>query len=267
MIGWLEYYSVIVLLIVDVTASDSLGGWGQWGPWSSCSVTCGFGSIKRNKQWEYPDGRTANYTLTKIVECFINTTCPTHGGWGMWTGWTRCPVMCGGANVTRTRLCNAPVPSNGGRFCNGSSTDSMICGNSTCPEIPPGFEMMSCFNASMFVCESGEHCVPKSMRCDIKLNCHDGTDEKDCIISLGMGINSSIQKSKFLAVIFTLLTIWEKLFVTWMATTTVIPVVVFHGCHPTDVIVFTYVDTLSYIRWTLVFCDNMDQDKGPWPLT
>lgn len=151
----------------------------------------------------------------------------------MWTGWTRCPVMCGGANVTRTRLCNAPVPSNGGRFCNGSSTDSMICGNSTCPgnksiiifffftkekriffpsfwrhvlrihgksvlptmqlfcslEIPPGFEMMSCFNASMFVCESGEHCVPKSMRCDIKLNCHDGTDEKDCIISLGMGIN------------------------------------------------------------------------------
>lgn len=51
----------------------------------------------------------------------------------MWTGWTRCPVMCGGANVTRTRLCNAPVPSNGGRFCNGSSTDSMICGNSTCP--------------------------------------------------------------------------------------------------------------------------------------
>lgn len=49
--------------------------------------------------------------------------------------------------------------------------------------------MMSCFNASMFVCESGEHCVPKSMRCDIKLNCHDGTDEKDCIISLGMGIN------------------------------------------------------------------------------
>lgn len=42
---------------------------------------------------------------------------------------------------------------------------------------------------------------------------------------------------------------------------------IFHGCHPTDVIVFTYVDTLSYIRWTLVFCDNMDQDKGPWPLT
>lgn len=38
---------------------------------------------------------------------------------------------------------------------------------------------------------------------------------------------------------------------------------IFHGCHPTDVIVFTYVDTLSYIRWTLVFCDNMDQDKGP----
>lgn len=38
---------------------------------------------------------------------------------------------------------------------------------------------------------------------------------------------------------------------------------VFHGYHPTDVIVFTYVDTLSYIRWTLVFCDNMDQDKGP----
>lgn len=40
---------------------------------------------------------------------------------------------------------------------------------------------------------------------------------------------------------------------------------VLHGYHPTDVIVFTYmyVDTLSYIRWTLVFCDNMDQDKGP----
>lgn len=49
--------------------------------------------------------------------------------------------------------------------------------------------MMSCFNVFMFVCESGEYCVFKFMRCDIKLNCYDGIDEKDCIIFLGMGIN------------------------------------------------------------------------------
>lgn len=80
--------------------------------------------------------------------------------------------------------------------------------------------------------------------------------------------SASIQKSKFLAVIFTLLTIWEKLFVTWVARTTVIPGCVFHGYHPTDVIVFTYVDTLSYIRWTLVFfvitwTKTRDHDLGP----
>lgn len=213
MIGWLCLYSVIVLQSVEISTSEPVGGWGKWGSWSACSVTCGFGSIRRNKQWEYPDGRTANYTLTKIVECFINKTCPIHGGWSMWTGWTRCPVMCGGANVTRTRLCNAPKPSNGGRFCNGSTTDSFFCNNVTCPEIPPDFDMKSCLNDSMFVCKSRQHCVPNSLKCDFELDCHDGTDERDCIISLGMGINSSMQKSKFLAVICTLLILWEKLLV------------------------------------------------------
>ncbi|EDO46935.1 predicted protein, partial [Nematostella vectensis] len=42
------------------------------------------------------------------------------GGWGAWTSWSLCSKTCGGAVVTRTRECNSPEPSNGGKPCEPS---------------------------------------------------------------------------------------------------------------------------------------------------
>ncbi|KAK3095420.1 hypothetical protein FSP39_014457, partial [Pinctada imbricata] len=123
------------------------GGWGGWGEWTSCSRTCGYGSIQRSRQWIYGDGMVTNYTYTSYGECWTKKPCPSsflstsflrlhyevHGKWSMWTAWSPCPVMCGGGTIVRKRLCNNPTPGKGGDFCEGNSTEVESCNNATCP--------------------------------------------------------------------------------------------------------------------------------------
>ena len=47
-----------------------------------------------------------------------------NGEWGEWTTWTRCTVTCGEGIQTRYRMCDNPVPANGGEFCEGGSQRS-----------------------------------------------------------------------------------------------------------------------------------------------
>ncbi|XP_048241736.1 SCO-spondin-like [Haliotis rufescens] len=63
----------------------------------------------------------------------------TNGNWGAWTQWSSppCPAMCGPTarhNVTRTRSCDNPAPSNGGTPCSGQpgQSNEVECGPSTC---------------------------------------------------------------------------------------------------------------------------------------
>ena len=57
-----------------------------------------------------------------------NKDCPPpmsaiNGAWGAWGRWTRPTVTCGdGFYPSRTRACNNPAPSYGGRFCRGPVT-------------------------------------------------------------------------------------------------------------------------------------------------
>ncbi len=62
-----------------------------------------------------------------------------NGEWSDWTSWaniTACSKSCGGGTVTqsRSRVCNNPIPSNGGANCTGSATETQVvaCNTQAC---------------------------------------------------------------------------------------------------------------------------------------
>ena len=55
-----------------------------------------------------------------------------NGGWSQWSPWTPCTATCGGGFKHRSRLCNNPVPKNGGAQCVGKSERKKKCGRKPC---------------------------------------------------------------------------------------------------------------------------------------
>ena len=58
-----------------------------------------------------------------------------NGGWGEWGAWDACPVTCGGGDQNRHRVCDNPIPENGGDHCtvDGSADiDSQRCNENQC---------------------------------------------------------------------------------------------------------------------------------------
>ena len=49
------------------------------------------------------------------------------GNWSSWGVYGDCTVKCGGGVRRRSRSCTNPKPSNGGRSCRGSSTQTVTC--------------------------------------------------------------------------------------------------------------------------------------------
>lgn len=157
------------------------GEWTQWGQWSSCSVTCGYGVQKRQKTWKARNrnGKNQEFIYEDIIECITNKACPIDGSWGFWGPWSECTKMCDGGTTTRKRECNAPVPQNGGLACEGKDFATTTCNDWTCPDLPPNFDITQC-NETTFMCLSRQQCIPHENRCDDTLQCHDGSDEHDC---------------------------------------------------------------------------------------
>ncbi|XP_047376654.1 hemicentin-1 isoform X1 [Sciurus carolinensis] len=56
-----------------------------------------------------------------------------HGGFSPWSAWRSCSVTCGKGIQKRSRLCNNPVPANGGKSCQGSDSEMRNCQNRPCP--------------------------------------------------------------------------------------------------------------------------------------
>ncbi|XP_062511536.1 neurotrypsin-like isoform X2 [Corticium candelabrum] len=55
-----------------------------------------------------------------------------NGGWSQWSRWSTCTETCGGGFKSRTRLCNSPIPQNGGARCVGKSEKKKKCGRRPC---------------------------------------------------------------------------------------------------------------------------------------
>ena len=56
-----------------------------------------------------------------------------NGGWGVWSGWSKCSKRCNGGHQFRTRKCNHPRPSHGGKNCHGRRVEKRICNKKHCP--------------------------------------------------------------------------------------------------------------------------------------
>ncbi|XP_013879264.1 SCO-spondin isoform X2 [Austrofundulus limnaeus] len=104
-----------------------------WTAWSACSVTCGLGSLFRQRDIlrEALPGGSCGGAQFDSRACFPQA-CPVHGQWSKWTEWTECDALCGGGVRQRNRTCSAPPPKNGGRDCEGMTQQRQSCNSQPC---------------------------------------------------------------------------------------------------------------------------------------
>ncbi|KAK4820389.1 hypothetical protein QYF61_025563 [Mycteria americana] len=66
----------------------------------------------------------------------VPLTVQVDGNWSEWGLWEECSKSCGQGNKTRTRTCSNPPTQHGGKPCDGSAVDSVMCNIRPCPGGP-----------------------------------------------------------------------------------------------------------------------------------
>lgn len=74
------------------------------------------------------------------IESFITFSEPLNGHWNAWGSWSSCTKQCDKGTKTRSRICNNPVPTNGGLPCPGSSSETVDCRIKKCHQRKKIFE-------------------------------------------------------------------------------------------------------------------------------
>ncbi|XP_071944549.1 uncharacterized protein [Antedon mediterranea] len=106
----------------------------EWSRWSSCSVTCGEGSIVRTRSCNETEVGIVclNGTASETENCTMSP-CPVNGEWCEWKPWSNCSEECGMGEIIRQRECGCPEPQYGGEDCDGDDTQTEICYEKYCP--------------------------------------------------------------------------------------------------------------------------------------
>ncbi|XP_061570036.1 SCO-spondin [Cololabis saira] len=147
-----------------------------WTAWSSCSVTCGLGSLFRQRDIlrdALPGGSCGGAQFDSRA-CFLKA-CPVNGHWSEWTEWSQCDAPCGGGVRQRIRTCSAPPPKNGGRDCEGMTQQSHSCNMQSCTN-ETGTQT-GCVHGMVLVtrddCQAGrvEPCPPMCSDVSMTSNC------------------------------------------------------------------------------------------------
>ncbi|XP_024909772.1 SCO-spondin-like, partial [Cynoglossus semilaevis] len=104
-----------------------------WTAWSTCSVSCGLGSVFRQRDIlrEALPGGACGGAQFDSRSCFAQA-CQVDGQWSKWSEWSDCDVKCGGGVRHRNRTCSAPPPKNGGRDCEGMIRQTQTCNSQSC---------------------------------------------------------------------------------------------------------------------------------------
>ncbi|XP_013858887.1 A disintegrin and metalloproteinase with thrombospondin motifs 16 isoform X2 [Austrofundulus limnaeus] len=77
---------------------------------------------------------------------------PQHGHWSSWSSWSTCSRSCESGVTYRERQCNNPRPTNGGKFCDGSSRSYKLCNTEDCPPNTADYRVQQCaeYNSRQF---------------------------------------------------------------------------------------------------------------------
>ncbi|XP_055984656.1 properdin [Sorex fumeus] len=157
----------------DKSCCPEMGGWSNWGPWTSCSVTCSRGIRSRSRTCDRPAPKCGGHCPGGVKEseaCDTKNVCPTHGGWAAWTPWSPCSISChGGAQEPlqrRSRTCSAPEPSKQppGEPCPGPVYEQRTCrGLPPCP-VAGGWGPWSSMSPCPVTCGLGR--IQENRKCD-----------------------------------------------------------------------------------------------------
>lgn len=78
--------------------------------------------------------------LRRVSVVILSVTCywfvyfQVDGRWGKWGLFGSCSRTCGGGVQLSKRECNNPVPSNGGKYCQGVRVKYRSCNLNRCPD-------------------------------------------------------------------------------------------------------------------------------------
>ncbi|XP_027005082.2 SCO-spondin isoform X2 [Tachysurus fulvidraco] len=153
------------------------GGWTDWTPWSTCSVSCGTGLQSRYRFCSNPERAGAGLPCLgpdRQDQVCVQTACSRNGGWSEWTSWTECTKSCGGGVRSRRRACNSPATEGDGDFCEGLKTELVACNVEHCPVTQcsdiSGTVFSSCGPSCPRTCDELSHC---EWRCEPGCYCID----------------------------------------------------------------------------------------------
>uniref|UniRef100_A0A8C5EVT8 Uncharacterized protein n=1 Tax=Gouania willdenowi TaxID=441366 RepID=A0A8C5EVT8_GOUWI len=127
------------------------GAWGQWGPWTGCSLSCGGGEKLRKRLCDNPPPEGGARGCVGVAEqqkaCNTQQCTGDSGGpWWSWSQWSVCSVSCGGGQQARSQV-GCP-PGKLYRECDGDGCPF------SCSQVS-GAE--GCYSDG---CEEGCHCPP-----------------------------------------------------------------------------------------------------------
>ncbi|XP_031556840.1 uncharacterized protein LOC116293538 isoform X2 [Actinia tenebrosa] len=110
--------------------------WSNWGKWSTCTVSCGRGVVRRHRTCNNPSpqngGKPCPGYAHETAECRMSP-CPVDGKFSDWSAWSACSVTCGNGRQIRSRRCDSPKPAYGGNFCQGADKEFQNCEEDNCP--------------------------------------------------------------------------------------------------------------------------------------
>ncbi|XP_062521147.1 mucin-like protein [Corticium candelabrum] len=123
------------------------GDFGNWGPWTPCTASCGVGNKRRFRFCVNPPpsngGRDCEQPNYETASCYQPFQCPQDGEWTLWSMWTPCPAFCGSKGIRqRWRTCQTSQPTQynpaypsghlRGTNCQGKSHELEICEPNYC---------------------------------------------------------------------------------------------------------------------------------------
>nr|XP_023660300.1 SCO-spondin [Paramormyrops kingsleyae] len=136
--------------------------YGSWGPWGSCSSSCGFGYQNRSRTCRHTAGGPPCEEMNQTQLCLL-PSCPVGCVLSDWSSWSTCSASCGGGVSVRNKtVLQEPQP--GGEDCSSPLEQHTACNTQSClPECTGGQVFSACAGVCPYTCEDlwpETQCVP-----------------------------------------------------------------------------------------------------------